>query len=138
MQNKTVFQVLSFVLVNHCASTAIAVLNCARYADISFFGGVFTSSFFISSHFLSFRASYPCMIDIKYLLEQPDKVAENNTRRGKEIDVSFAVKHAKDRAESLEQVQELRTKANELSKTVSIASAEDRPVIIEQGKQIKE
>jgi seryl-tRNA synthetase len=78
------------------------------------------------------------MIDIKYLLEQPDKVAENNARRGKEIDVSFAVKHAKDRAESLEQVQELRTKANELSKTVSTASTEDRPAIIEQGKQIKE
>ncbi|MBI4714234.1 serine--tRNA ligase [Candidatus Uhrbacteria bacterium] len=78
------------------------------------------------------------MVDIKYLLEQPDKVAENNRRRGRDIDVSFATKHAKDRAESLEQVQELRTKANELSKYVSTASAEDRPAIIEQGKLLKE
>lgn len=78
------------------------------------------------------------MVDIKYLLEQPDKVAENNRRRGRDIDVSFATKHSKDRAESLEQVQELRTKANELSKYVSTASAEDRPAIIEQGKLLKE
>lgn len=78
------------------------------------------------------------MIDLKYLLENPEKVAENNKRRGKDIDVLVAVKLAKDRSEALERVQGLRTKANELSKSVSKVSADGRAALIEQGKQIKE
>jgi seryl-tRNA synthetase len=78
------------------------------------------------------------MIDIKFLLENQELVSENNRRRGRDIDVSFAVKHAKDRGEALDRVQELRTKANELSKAVSTAPANERPSIIEQGKLLKE
>lgn len=78
------------------------------------------------------------MIDIKRILEEPELVAQNNERRGKNLDVSLVVELHQKRLSSIEVVQELRTRGNEISGKIPQASEEERPELIAQGKEIKE
>jgi seryl-tRNA synthetase len=78
------------------------------------------------------------MIDIKRILEEPELVAQNNERRGKNLDVSLVVELHQKRLSSIEEVQTLRTRGNEISGKIPQASEEERPALIAQGKEIKE
>lgn len=78
------------------------------------------------------------MIDFKLLLEQPDLIAENNKRRGANIDISIAQGLAKQRSELIGQADELRAKANEIAAKIPKASAEERPKLVDEGRAIKE
>jgi seryl-tRNA synthetase len=78
------------------------------------------------------------MIDIKRILEEPELVAQNNERRGKNLDVSLVVELHQKRLSSIEEVQNLRTRGNEISGKIPQASEEERPALIAEGKEIKE
>ncbi len=78
------------------------------------------------------------MIDIKYLLEQPDLIVKNNQNRGKTIDVSIAVGLAGDRKRYMDELQILRTRANEIAESISKVEVSARQDLIAQGKAVKE
>lgn len=79
------------------------------------------------------------MIDIKLLLEESERVSTNNKKRGKQIDVQQAISLHEQRLSMIEEVQELRTRANEIaSKIPSVSSDEERRPLIDEGKALKE
>lgn len=79
------------------------------------------------------------MIDIKRLLEEPERVAKNNQNRGKTIDPQVAISLQGRRVELIESVQGLRTRGNEIAaKIPSVSSPDERKALVEEGKAIKE
>lgn len=79
------------------------------------------------------------MIDIKRLLEEPERVAKNNQNRGKTIDPQVAISLQGRRVELIESVQSLRTRGNEIAgKIPSVSSPDERKALVEEGKAIKE
>lgn len=78
------------------------------------------------------------MIDIKLILEQPELVQKNNEARGKTIDVSVAANLAQKRLVLVDALQTLRTKSNQIAEQIPKATAEERPVLVEEGKRLKE
>jgi seryl-tRNA synthetase len=78
------------------------------------------------------------MIDIKFILEQPEIVQKNNENRGKTIDIAVATQLAERRLVLVDSVQTLRTRSNQIAELIPKASAEERPGLIEEGKKLKE
>ncbi|MFA4845848.1 MAG: serine--tRNA ligase [Patescibacteria group bacterium] len=79
------------------------------------------------------------MIDIKQLVEEPELIAQNNKNRGKDIDVSVGSGLQQKRLSSLEDVQRLRTRGNEVAELIPKASsADERKTLIAEGKGIKD
>jgi len=78
------------------------------------------------------------MIDIKFILEQPEVVQKNNENRGKTIDIAVATQLAERRLALVDSVQTLRTRSNQIAELIPKASAEERPGLIEEGKKLKE
>lgn len=78
------------------------------------------------------------MIDIKLILEQPELVAKNNLNRSKTIDIAIATELAQKRLVLVDAVQTLRTRGNQIAELIPKALAEERPTLIEEGKQTKE
>ena len=78
------------------------------------------------------------MIDIKLILEEPEKVAQNNKKRGKDIDIAVAQKLAKDRLVHLGDVQGDREGLNVLSEQIGKASKEERDDLITKASEYKE
>ena len=76
------------------------------------------------------------MIDIKLLVDEPEFVAQNNKNRWKDIDVSVAQRLQEKRLSTLEEIQALRTRANEVAEL--IAKAENREVLVKEGKALKD
>lgn len=76
------------------------------------------------------------MIDIKRLIDEPKLVAKNNKNRGKDIDVSVAQALQQKRLSTLEEVQALRTRANEVAEL--IPKGENREVLVQEGKALKD
>ena len=79
------------------------------------------------------------MIDIKQLLEEPERVAKNNEHRGKIIDSNVAISLYTKRVGLIEEIQSLRTRGNEIAgKIPSVALPDERKTLVEEGKTIKE
>ena len=79
------------------------------------------------------------MIDIKRLLEEPERVATNNENRGKTIDIQIALSLNERRLVLIEEVQSLRTRGNEIASVIpSVSLPDERKVLVEEGKTIKE
>ena len=79
------------------------------------------------------------MIDIKRLLEEPERVAQNNQHRHKSIDPQVAISLHAQRVDLLESVQALRTRGNEIAgKIPSVTLPDERQLLIDEGKKIKE
>lgn len=79
------------------------------------------------------------MIDIKLLLEEPERIAQNNLNRGKTIDIQVATDLHARRLVIIEEVQVLRTRANEIAGQIPSVSGEaERTSLIEEGKTLKE
>ena len=79
------------------------------------------------------------MIDIKRLLEEPERVAQNNQNRGKSIDPQVAVALYEKRIALIEGIQTLRARGNEIAaKIPSVTSPDERKALVEEGKGIKE
>lgn len=78
------------------------------------------------------------MIDIKMVLNDPDKIVENLQKRNKSIDVNTLKSLLEQKNTELQVVEQLRAKMNENATKVKSASDEDRVTFIEEGKALKE
>ncbi|MBI2473201.1 serine--tRNA ligase [Candidatus Uhrbacteria bacterium] len=79
------------------------------------------------------------MIDIKRLLEEPERVAANNEHRGKTINIQVALSLNQRRLVLIEEVQSFRTRGNEIASRIpSVTSQDERKALVEEGKIIKE
>jgi len=75
------------------------------------------------------------MIDIQYIRENPELVAEKSSQKGYPVDVSALLKVDTERRSLLTAVEDLRAKRNENADKMKGGKPE--PALIEQGKQIK-
>ena len=79
------------------------------------------------------------MIDTKFLQQFPELVKTNNKNRGKEVDVQVMLDMIAARADLLAQVQEERTKLNEMADQISKTKSKDeRDALIEKSRLMKE
>lgn len=77
------------------------------------------------------------MIDAKLILENPELVDSNNKKRGKEIDISVATDLLKERSALIEEVENMRRMANEVSERIPQADGAEREKLIKKGGAIK-
>lgn len=75
------------------------------------------------------------MIDIQYVRDNPDRVAEAAKQKGYDVDVKALLAVDDDRRELMSQVEELRQKRNEIAN--SMKGGKPSPELIDEGKQIK-
>lgn len=77
------------------------------------------------------------MIDAKFIQEQPELVAQNNARRGADIDVQVAAQLLARRAPLLAEIEALRREGNEIAAQIPGCAAEERAGLLARGKEIK-
>lgn len=79
------------------------------------------------------------MLDLKYIQENPEAVAENCRNRGVEADVDLVVDLAGRRSTLIGELEELKQRQNSLAKSVSKESDEEaRQRLIEESRQVKQ
>ena len=79
------------------------------------------------------------MLDRKFIIQNPDLVAENSRRRGVEVDIATILRLDEQRLETLQLAQELNRQANETSKGIKQAKDDaERQVMIAKGRQLRE
>src|SRR3989338_9372341 len=78
------------------------------------------------------------MLDIKYIREHGDDVRKNCRLRNVNVDIDSLLKLDADRLALLRDVQALRQERNEIAETMKTASQEQRPGLVERGKQLKQ
>lgn len=78
------------------------------------------------------------MIDPKYIREHAEDVKKNCTVRRTDIDVDAWVKIDAQRLILLQEAEGLRAKRNAIADQMKSAGAEDRPALIEAGKELKD
>ncbi|WP_436714622.1 serine--tRNA ligase [Roseiconus lacunae] len=78
------------------------------------------------------------MLDRKFILQNPDLVRDNCEKRGVPCDIDQLVTLESQRMEQLQLAQELNRQANEVSKSIKSASADERPKIIERGRELRQ
>ena len=78
------------------------------------------------------------MLDRKFILQNIDLVRANCERRGVPCDIDRLAELETARVEQLQLAQELNRQANEVSKGIKSASNEERPALIEQGRELRQ
>ncbi len=78
------------------------------------------------------------MIDIKRILDEPDLVAQNNEKRGVELDPHVVKSLHEKRIEMIESVESLRKRSNEIASKIPSASDDEKAGLIAEGKELKE
>ena len=81
------------------------------------------------------------MLDIKFILENPDKVKDGLAKKGytaEEIDIDALIALHKDVNKLKTSTQALAEEKNRLSNSIKSASADERPAIIAKSKEIGE
>ncbi|MEO1526948.1 MAG: serine--tRNA ligase [Planctomycetota bacterium] len=78
------------------------------------------------------------MLDRKFILQNADLVRENCERRGVPCDIDRLVELENARLEQLQAAQELNRQANEVSSGIKSASNDERPALIEQGRELRQ
>jgi len=78
------------------------------------------------------------MLDPKYIREHVAEVKENVRRRGVNVDVDAFLMLDESRRACLQEVEHLRMERNAIAEKMKSASQEDRPGLIEAGKNMKE
>ncbi|HBO99861.1 TPA: serine--tRNA ligase [Candidatus Uhrbacteria bacterium] len=77
-------------------------------------------------------------MDLKYLLQHPDVIEENNRRRSADIDIHIVQTLAEERTKAVQRVDDVRRRIHESAETVRQASAEIRDALIAEGRALKE
>ncbi|MEZ5942790.1 MAG: serine--tRNA ligase [Planctomycetaceae bacterium] len=77
------------------------------------------------------------MLDLQYICDHQDEVEANCQNRGVKVDLNRLIELANERRSLITDVGELRREQNEVSGSIRSASAEERPAIVERGKQLK-
>lgn len=78
------------------------------------------------------------MLDIQFICDNQEAVRENCSARGVTVDVSTLVRLREDRNSRIAQTDDLRRQQKEVSAKIPKADAEERPALIEQGKQFRQ
>jgi seryl-tRNA synthetase len=78
------------------------------------------------------------MLEIDFILDNPDVVRANNEKRGVDIDIEKTRELANERSEMIQRVQSLREQANDISDKIPQAGDDERKELIEQARDIKE
>jgi seryl-tRNA synthetase len=79
------------------------------------------------------------MLDLKFIRENPDAVAENCRNRGIEADVGLVVELSDRRSSLIQEVNDLKQRQNTLAKSVKqAADDEERQRLIEESKALKQ
>ncbi len=77
------------------------------------------------------------MIDIKFILEDPEKVKAGAIKKHIKCDVDQVIKLNEERKTLLQQVESLRAKQNEVSKQIPQASSEEKVKLLEEMTEVK-
>lgn len=79
------------------------------------------------------------MLDRKFILQNPDLVAQNSARRGVQVDVKSICELEAQRLAALQKSQEFNTQANETSKRIASAKdADERNALIAAGRDLRD
>ena len=78
------------------------------------------------------------MLDLQFICDNQDAVSENCKARGVQVDVPALVSLRNSRNSRIAEADEMRRQQKEVSAKIPKASAEDRPELIEQGKQLRQ
>lgn len=79
------------------------------------------------------------MLDRKFILQNPDLVAQNSARRGVQVDVKAICELEAQRLAALQKSQEFNTQANETSKRIASAKdADERNALIAAGRELRD
>jgi seryl-tRNA synthetase len=78
------------------------------------------------------------MIDIKFLLQNPEVVVENNRRRGADLDLNVAKSLSEDKNSALQNFEELRRQTKDNAEAVRTATPEARETFIKEGRELKD
>ena len=78
------------------------------------------------------------MIDLKYLLQNPEKITENNANRGKNLDVARIQALAGERSEVMQSLEGLRADMNANAEKMKTAGASVREGFILDGQKLKQ
>ena len=76
------------------------------------------------------------MLDVKFIIENPEAVKRGAARKNVECDIDQIVKLYEDRNQALQQVEELRARQNKVSK--EIPQAQDKEPLLKEMTQVKE
>ena len=78
------------------------------------------------------------MLDLHYICEHQEQIAENCRNRGVEIDVAAVVELRERRSRLISEGDQLRREQKEISSRIPRASPNEKPLLIEQGRQLRE
>jgi seryl-tRNA synthetase len=78
------------------------------------------------------------MLDLRFIREHAEEVKTNIQRRHVNVDVDELLRLDKERVVLLQETEELRRERNAIAEHMKSATAEQRPGLIERGKQLKE
>jgi len=78
------------------------------------------------------------MLDLQFICDNVALVEENCKKRNVRVDISKIVDLRAQRGGLISAGDELRRQQKEVSGSIPKASAEERPALIEQGKQLRE
>lgn len=77
------------------------------------------------------------MLDRRFVLDNLEAVRKNCDNRGISLDLDRFVALEEERRSLQQKLDELNRAANEIAKSIPKASAEEKPALIEQGKQLR-
>ena len=77
------------------------------------------------------------MLDLQFICDHQDEVAANCQNRGVSVDLDQLLKLADQRRELIAAVDDIRREQNEIAGKIPKASKEERPALIERGKELK-
>lgn len=78
------------------------------------------------------------MLDLQFICDNADDVKKNCEARGVTVDVDAVIRLREERNKLVGEGDELRRQQKETSSKIPKASAEERPALIEAGKQLRE
>ena len=78
------------------------------------------------------------MMDINYVREHADEVKEAARVKGFDVDIDRLLELDKKRRQLIQETDEIRARRNEVASEIPKASNEDRPALIEEGRDLKE
>ncbi len=78
------------------------------------------------------------MLDLQFICENRDLVIDNCKKRGVEANVDAVIRLRDERNSLIAKGDDLRRQQKEVSALIPKASPEERPKLVEQGKQLRE
>lgn len=78
------------------------------------------------------------MLDINFIRENAQKVQKGADDKGFEVDIAHLIALDDRRRELIQQNEAVRARRNEVAQSIPKAAAEERPALIEEGKELKD